>query len=290
MLEQTYITQFSAMLDVAEQQMNSRLTPIAEVFPIQGDDFAYDGIGQVEAQRANGLNTRIQATDINTNRRQLSRERIVTAVLIDEREVRAVMTDPKGKLALMCQYAHERERDRVIYEQMFADVKTGVKFGTTVTYADDGGVSVDATAGLTYEKLLEIHKNFIDKEVDISTRMPYMGITGDEHTDLMSEVELTSGDYTRQFVVERGTIQNACGIEVTKFGAEVANPILAIESSERISYAAVPGAMAFGISSARRITAKEHPDYVESTLIKVVEEVGAVRTQGVRIQRLRLTP
>lgn len=289
MLETTYITQFSAMLDTAEQQMQSRLTPIMDIFPINGDNFAYDGIGSVEGQRANGNNVRIQPTDINTNRRKLARQRIVTAVLVDEREVRAVMADPKGKLALMCNYAHERERDRVGYEQMFADVLTGREFGTTVTFADDGGQTVDATAGLTYEKLLEMTKNFIDYEVD-TTKGTFLGITGDEHTDLMSEAELTSGDYTRQFAIDKGQIQYAAGHKLITFGASVSNPILGLVSAERISFCAIGKALAFGVSSARKITAQPHPDYVESTLIKVVEEVGAVRTQGVRIQKVRLTP
>lgn len=42
------ITEFNAALDVQEQQMNARSLPFAKRKPISGDDFAYDGIQEVQ--------------------------------------------------------------------------------------------------------------------------------------------------------------------------------------------------------------------------------------------------
>ena len=290
-LDTVQVNIFNAMVDVKEQQKTTRLSPIVESVQIAGEAWFYDDLGDVESRRENGLNADLQFTEIATGRRKMTRERIYTALIVDEFEVQGMLTDPKGKLAEACVYGHERERDRVIYDAMFGTVYTGKAGTTATTFANDGGLTaIDATSGLTYEKLLEIKQNLIDNEVE--SGVIYLGITGDEHTDLMGEQELTNGDYSRQFVVDRGEIQVAAGITLIKFGASVTNPILETVGGERISFAAIPGSMVFGIGAQRVVESYKHPLKVDSTIIKVVETVGAVRKKvnGGRLQKIRLTP
>jgi hypothetical protein len=174
---------------------------------------------------------------------------------------------------------------------MFASVLTGRNFATTVTYMTDGVASVDATAGFTYEKLLEIRANFIDHEVGNDSGLAVaVGISGDEHTDLMSEIELTSGDFSRNYVIDGGIITKALGMSLVAFGAGVTDPILETVSSERISFALSQKGVMLGISQERIVEVKDYPTKVETKLINVIKEMGAVRTQGVRLQRVRLTP
>ena len=285
------ITEFSAALDVQEQQMTSRLLPYAIRKGINGDDFAYDGLTEFQAYHANGRNPDIQPVEAAFTRRKMSRERVVVTLLVDNRDVRGMLTDPQSQLASLCVAAVERETDRVIYDAMFASVYTGRNFGTTVTAASDGVTTVDATAGFTYEKLLEIRANFIDAEVGNQGQTPIaIGITGDEHTDLMSEVELTSGDYTSQYVIQKGIITQALGMDLIAFGGgtSVTDPILEIDTY-RISFAAAQKSVALGISLERKIEVKDYPTKIETTIINVIKELGAVRTQGVRIQKINLT-
>ena len=287
------ITDFNAALDVQEQQMNSRLLPYAIRIPIAGDNFAYDGITEVQSYRANGRNPNIQPTQAQFTRRKMSRERVVVTLEVDQRDVRGMLTDPKGDLARLCIAAIERETDRIIYDALFASVLTGRNFATTVTYTTDGVVSVDATTALTYEKLLEIRANFIDAEVGNQGLIPVaVGISGDEHTDLMSEVELTSGDYSSQYAIANGSISKALGMDLIAFGAgaSITDPILETVSSERISFALAQKGVALGISLERKVEVKDNPLKVETAIINVIKELGAVRTQGVRVQRVRLTP
>jgi hypothetical protein len=285
------ITEFNAALDAQEQQMVSRLTPFAVRKPIMGDDFAYDGLNEVNSYRANGRNPDIQPGTAAFSRRKMSRERVVVTLLVDERDVRGMLTNPDGALAQMCIAAVERETDRVIYDALFASVLTGRNFATTVTFANDGGATIDATAALTYEKLLEIRATFIDNEVgnqgDIAIAL---GISGDEHTDLMSEVELTSGDYTSQYVIEKGIIRTALGMALVAFGANATDPILETVASERISFALAQKGVCLGISQDRKVEVKDYPTKVETKIINVIKELGAVRSQGVRVQKIRLTP
>ena len=204
-----------------------------------------------------------------------------------------MLTDPQSELAKLCIAAVERETDRVIYDAMFATVYTGRSFGTSVSYSSDGVTSVDVTSAFTYEKLLEIRANFIDAEVGNQGAVPIViGISGDEHTDLMSEVELTSGDYTSQYVISKGIITNALGMDLIAFGAgsSITDPILETVAAERISFALSQRGVALGISLERKVEVKDYPTKIETTIINVIKELGAVRTAGVRIQRLRLTP
>lgn len=285
------ITEFNAALDVQEQQMTSRLLPFAKRIGINGDNFAYDGLTEVQSYRANGRNPDIQPTQATFTRRKLSRERVVVTLEVDQRDVRGMLTDPKGDLARLCIMAIERETDRVIYDALFATVYTGRNFGTSVSYTTDGVLSVDATAAFTYEKLLEIRANFIDNEVgNVGVTPIVIGISGDEHTDLMSEIELTSGDYSSQYVIDKGVITSALGMGFVAFGAGVTDPILETVAGERISFALGQNGVALGISLERKVEVKDNPLKVETAIINVIKEMGAVRTQGVRLQRIRLTP
>ena len=287
------ITEFNAALDVQEQQMTSRLLPYAIRKPVSGDDFAYDGLTEVQAYHANGRNPDIQPVEANFTRRKMSRDRVVVTLLVDNKDVRGMLTDPQSELAKLCIAAVERETDRIIYDALFATVYTGRSFATSVTYTSDGVTSVDATSGFTYEKLLEIRANFIDAEVGNQGVIPIaIGISGDEHTDLMSEIELTSGDYTSQYVISKGIITNAMGMDLVAFGAgsNITDPILETVAGERISFALSARGVALGISLERKVEVKDYPTKIETTIINVIKEMGAVRTAGVRAQRIRLTP
>ena len=287
------ITEFNASLDVQEQQMTSRLTPYVVRKTIQGDDFAYDGLTEVQSYRANGRNPDIQPVEAQFTRRKMSRERVVVTLLVDNKDVRGMLTDPQSQLAQLCIAAIERETDRVIYDAMFASIYTGRNFATEVTAANDGIFSVDASSALTYEKLLEIRANFIDAEVGNQGRVPIaIGISGDEHTDLMSEVELTSGDYSSQYVIDKGIITSAMGMDLVAFGAgsSITDPILEIGSDTyRYSFALAQKGVALGISLERKVEVKDYPTKIETTIINVIKELGAVRTAGVRVQKVKLT-
>ena len=273
--------------------MTSRLLPYVKRQTISGDNFAYDGLNEVQSYRANGRNPDIQAQQAAFSRRKLSRERVVVTLEVDERDVRGMLTNPNADLAKMCIAAVERETDRIIYDALFASVLTGRNFATTVTYTTDGVVAVDATAGFTYEKLLEIKANFIDNEVgtdNVGALPVAIGISGDEHSDLMGEIELTSGDYSSQYAIEAGVIRKALGMDLVAFGANATDPILETVSSERISFALAKNGACLGISQDRKVQIKDNPLKVETSIINVIKELGAVRTQGVRVQRIRLTP
>lgn len=297
---QHYINKFSDMIHVRAQQVKSRLRPYCHIKPMTHADFwKYDGVGQTETRELFSRNNPSGADDIDHWTRKIPRRRFVTTILSDEWDVLGRLQDPQGLYANACVAAMERRFDLVVYQAMFADVQTGTDFATTLTFAQDGGLTVNATAGLTLAKLLEGKKNFTDNEVGLlgsggivagsgSPSMCY-GITGDEESTLLQIATLTSGDYSRQYQLEKGVMTYAVGIEIIKFGANVQNPVLAVVGGVRTSFLMAEGAIAVGMNKESKITIKDRPELVDVTQIQVTMNMGACRTEGALIQKVTTT-
>lgn len=282
--------EFSSMVHEAAQQQVSRYRPYVKVLQMSGDVWAYDGLGSVEMRELAGRNPKVVFDDIDHLRRKISRKRFALALPIDASDVRGSLLNPQNNYAAAISKAAMRQYDRVIQLAAFADVLTGRDFGTTVTAANDGVLTVDATAGLTYEKLLEIKQNFMDNDVGVdNAERLVIGHTGAEHTRLMRENELTSGDFSRNFVVDKGTITQALGMDLVSFAANAASPIIPVASSQRQLIAMSDRAIALGISKEMSIKIQERNDFHETTQVIVEMEIGAVRTEGKLIQKVSVT-
>lgn len=290
-IDDVLITQFSDMVHVAAQQSQARLKQYVQVRPMKGENWAYDGLGAVEAREIVGRHQPVQFDSIEHTRRKIAKRRFAVTLPIDKADVRGMLLNPENGYAQAMIRAMDRQFDRVVIQAMFADVLTGQQFGSTLTYASDSGyTAIDATAGLVYEKLLEIAQNFTDNEVgnDVPEKF-VLGIAGKEHTSLMGEVELISGDFTKQIVVDAGEMTKAAGFHIVKYGASVNNPMLSVSGGERTCFAMSTRAMMVGMSKEFSIEIIDRPDLYETTQVQIIGELGAVRTEGKLIQKIRTT-
>ena len=285
------INQFSNLLHVEAQQMKTRLMGKCQILPITGENFMYDGVGMLEAKTNNSRNPLIDPQNPDYKRRKLSTDRILVELIVDNRDVRRMFEDPSSKLVQECMFAIMRKSDKIGITALHDTVYTGKAADTAVTFATDGGLTVDATAGLTYSKLLEVKDNFKKKEVGLD--MPedlYIGCTEQEETAMLKISELTSGDFVRDFPVENGRIANVFGMGIILFGSGVDTPQLSVTSSVRDNFAFSTKGLIYGMSKEFKVTVIEnHPNYVESTYIQVLGDIGAVRTDGARVQKLQTT-
>lgn len=289
-IDAALITEFSDMVHHQAQQMQSRLKPYAKVQQMSGDIWAYDGLGRVEAREVTGRNVAATFDDITHNRRKIARRRFVINLPIDASDVRGALLNPESEYAKAVAAGMLRQYDRVMYQAAFADVLTGRDFATTVTAATDGVTTVDATAGLTYEKLLEIRQNFYDKDVGVDdNEQIFLTVGGREHTNLMGEVELTSGDFTRNFVVEKGKIASALGMDLVMLASSVQSPIIPASGGERLMVAASNRGIVLGVSKEMSIKIEPRNDLIETTQVQVICEIGAVRSEGALVQKVRVT-
>ena len=289
-IDAALVTQFSAQVHVAAQQMKARLRPHVQIKQMSGDVFAYDGLGDVEAIEQTGRHQPVVFSDAQHTRRKIARRRFTLTLPIDASDVRGALVNPSSEYPQACAHAMERVFDRIVVDAMFAAVLTGRALDTSVTFANDDGDTINATAGLTYEKLLESTRLFLDDDVgiDIPEQM-LLGLSGDEHEDLMQETELVSGDFSRQYAIEKGRMISAAGYDLIHFAGAATTPILAVASGTRDCFAMSNRAMCVGMSKEVSIKIQERPDLHETVQVEVVFELGAVRTEGKLIKKVQTT-
>jgi hypothetical protein len=289
-IETAQVIQFSSAVHLAAQQMKARFAPLFEVKQLTGKMYAYDGIGSIEAQELNGRFNAVTFSDLQVTRRKIGRRRFSLSLPFDEDDASKVLINQESEFSRACAMAMARVYDRIGVEAALATVYTGEDMDTAVAFATDGGQTVTATGGLTYEKLLEIIQNFIDADVgnDMLENFIFC-VSGDEHTALMQEIELTSGDYNRQYNIEKGQIQDAAGLRLIKFAANATNPVLAVASGVRSCIAMSTRGLCYAMPKQFEIKVQERTDLVQTSQVQVNWTLGAVRTEGVLVQKVTTT-
>lgn len=289
-VDRVLVTQFSDFIRVKSQQLRSRLRPHVQVLPMTGDDFAYDGLGTVEAREIVGRHVKVTFDDIEHLRRKIARRRFVVTLPIDSSDVRGMLMDPNGAYGSATVAAMERTFDRIGAEAAFADVHTGRNFGTTVTFANDGGLTVDATGGLVYEKFLEMNKNYRNNDVGNDTpEVKLLLTTGTEEEALMKENELTNGDFTRQAVVDQGEIIRAVGINLVYYGASAPNPVLDVAAGVRSNVLTTGRGLVYGMSKEMSVEVQDRNDLYETSQVQIIGHQGCVRAEGSHVQKVTTT-
>lgn len=289
------VREFSERVHTAAQQMKSRLRDKSVVKYFKGKDMAYDGLETVEATDANARFAKLDFSDLTHTRRQIIPNRWQVTLAFDGLDQVESLFDIENEYEKHVAAAMMRRFDRTGIAALTADVNTGENFQTAVTATADGVITVDATAGLTYEKLLEARENFIDNDllIDMDIAKSFMAISGAEHTSLMKEAELTSGDYTREFNVERGSMQNAAGFDLIKYAANASNPILdegvIAGAGNRACISFTEGALCYGIQKEIEMEVRKLDEYVDTYAVLITGSFGAVRTEGKRVQLIQTT-
>lgn len=291
-IDAALVIQFSDSVHLQAQQTKARLRPYVEVKPMKGEVFAYDGLGAIEAQQIIGRQQPVIFSDINHLRRKISRQRFALTLPIDAADVRGMLENPQGEYAKACVRAMERVFDRIVVGCLFASVSTGRDMSTVVTASSDGVATVTATAGLTYQSLLSINKNFIDADVgnDIPEKI-VMGIAGNEYVSLMQEVELVNDLYSQHYVIDKGRMASAAGIDLVQFagGTAIPNPILNVAASVRSCFAMSTRGVCVGMSKEFSLKVEPRSDLYETTQVQIVFDLGAVRTEGILVQKVTTT-
>lgn len=292
-IDETRVRAFSESVHMAAQQKKSRTKDISIIKYFKGKDMSYDGYGTVEATDANARFAKLDFADLEHNRRQILPNRWQVTLPFDGRDAVEQFLDPKNGYEQVVANAMMRRWDRTGIAALLASVNTGEDYGTAVTPATDGVLEVDATTGLTYEKILEARQNFIDNDLIIDEDMDksFMVISGKEHTQMMSEVELTSGDFNREYFVEKGSIQKAAGFDIIKYAANATNPILSLQASdaERQCIAFTEGALCYGVQEEIALEVRKLDDYINTFAVIATGSFGAVRTEGKRVQQITTT-
>lgn len=291
-IDTALVTQFSEMVHVKAQQMKSRLRGNVEQKMVSAEDYAYEDIGDLDAVEITSRHQDTVGQDVSHGRRRIRMREFRATIYLDRKDELETIIDPQRNYSQAVAMAMYRKFDAIAAQAALANVFTGKSFGTEVTFANDGGLTVDATTGLTYEKLQEVEQNFIDNDVGTDLEEDYyLAITGDENTDLKGETELMSGDFSRQYALDNknAKLQYANGMQLIHFAANATNPILSVTSGTRDCFAASTRAICMGISKDLEIEVDKRPDKNNMKQVQASLFIGGVRTEGKLVQKVQTT-
>lgn len=278
--------------DVAEnKKARLMMSGVVTQEPMDGKVKAIDSIGQVDVREITGRVVAVSFDEIDHLRRQLATTRYALTIPVDAADVQDIARDPSGKYAERCVSAFNRQIDTTISVAALADVLTGEAMSTVLTAAADGVVTVDATAGMTYEKLREIKAAQGSQATGVEYDEPaVIALTDKEADDLLNETQLTSGDFDRLFMRdENGALVKALGIDIIEFPSQN-KPILAVNTGVRSCLAMAGDAIAFGTHTMPKVDIQDVSDaYYQVKQVNIVGRFGATRREGPRIIEVQTT-
>lgn len=308
LIDTGFKNQFNDRLRKMVQQSTSKLKGIANLEQINGEYQFLDKLGKVNVRKDNSAFAAVENFEPSYERRRLSADRFLFDMYLDKNQMMKLVNDSEYQSQMVNQMkaAFQRKMDKVIYDALDATVYTGKAGTTAVTAATDGVVTVDATAGTTYEKLREAKRTLSSRGWNIQDGYPLHHIITEQELDSYEqELEMTSSLYTGSTATSRdsnGQIINALGVNMITFASNpeqstIDPPIIDVASTTRKCYMIVgktqamgfPGAITLGME--RELTWKlvEAPEKHDTWILKGQMNIGAVREQATAVIKYNTT-
>lgn len=299
-LDQGQLQNFKDSFFELAQQKKSRLESSGAIvyLPSKGKTNHMARIGRLELVETNTRNPDKEFADYALDNRQVSKRRFTLTVQVDAKyDINELLKDPTSDILKQLVHAKDRQFDRVCVAASIGAVLTGSPDAapTSTSAATDGVITVDASAGLTYEKIQEVTQNFINNDLGYEMfKGSVLCLSGKENTNLMGEVEFISNDFISGRPVEDGVMQGAGCYQIIQFagsvngGVTVTNPILPEGATLRDCVVLAPESVAVAME-VNLLDVSKSATKVNSWDITIDLWLNAMRTEGVRVQKVQTT-
>ena len=282
------------------QQKTTKLggSNVCTYLPSEGKTQNVARMGRIELLKVAGRNPNKQYVQYNLDNRQFTKERYSATVQIDEKDdINELITSPESGLLTELTNGYNRVIDRVIAERAVGNVLIGKPSGTptSTTAANDGVITIDASAGVTYGIIQSITENYINNDLQ---REDFYGsmlcVTGLEHTQLMGITQFTNNDYIDAKPVVSGEVRQTGLYGVTWFagsksgGITVDNPVLVEGTTLRKCIAMTPQSIFISLQLAS-LRVEQSADKVNSKDLTIDMWINAMRSEGPRVQIISTT-
>lgn len=281
------------------QQTKSKLqaTGAIDFVSAEGKTTNMARIGRIELTEVNTRNPDKQFGDYSIDNRQFQKRRFTKTITIDSKyDINEMLKDPTSDILTQLSNAKERVIDRIAIACAVGPVSVGAPDAaqSTITAAQDGVVTIDATAGVTYQTVMAGTENFINNDVpmDVWTGST-LCITGRENTNLMNEVEFINNQYMTS-LPQDGVISKAGAFYIALFagstngGVQVINPILPEGLTTRQCVLLAPKsiimAMELALLDVQRSSTK-----VNSWDLTIDFWINGMRAEGAKVQIITTT-
>ncbi len=283
------------------QMTSTRLFQKFEDVTVEGEKLFIDGIAPVDYRIDNSYNAKSQGVSANLFRRKLTTDRMIIEVDYDKHWFNKTTSEnPTALITPEMMKASFRFLDKTGITASFADVGYGREGSSTLTFAQDGGLTLDATAGVTDAILRKINHRFTGKEVIEPDGMAAVNfvITEDEQYDMGGLTNLISADFQRFYPAQAAGKPNGSGfamvhgMQSVTFGAQAdTGKMLAESSGTRDCIALANDALIFGMASDgvqfEIIPLKEST--ISMVRLRLVMTAGCVRKNGAQAIKFQTT-
>lgn len=209
-LTAAFVQQFHDSFVLAAQQKESRFqAAVTDRGMIVGKSFTINDVGKVEAvQVVNRYgDTEWTVPDHGT------RTAILTdwdlALPVDRLDLPKLLANPQGSYMQMSLAAHNRRKDKIIYQSMIDTVlrSTDQNVAPAPLALPAGQIILNGATGMTKAKLLTAKKLFRKNESDMHNgEQLYICYDGEALEDLLADTTLTSADFLAVKLLQDGDL------------------------------------------------------------------------------------
>ena len=288
---QVLVTDFTNQIALEAQQATSFFRGKILEAPVKGKIFEHQVLGANEVQSINSRFQTVNLSNPNHQRRGAVIQSYYDAIGIDNDDQLKAMVDLGSGYAKSIAAAMMRRVDRTIAEAAIGSVLTGETFTTSTSFSSDGGQSVTASSGLTYDVLREIKRKFNARGVGLNAgEQLYIACTDKQAETLFNEVEVISSDYNNGMAAQTGSLPEILGFKIVVFPSDptTGSSIIA-KPSTRSCFAFSNDGLKLGMLSDIQVKLEDRPDLVDTKQVKILARFAALRTEGAKVIKVDVT-
>ena len=253
------VEQYSANVQILMQQKESRLRPLVRVETgVVGKNAFFDQLNSTAAVLRTQRHADTPLVSTPHLRRRVSLGDYDWADLIDNMDLKKILTDPASAYALNARNAMNRAMDDAMITAAFGTAYGGVDGSTSYTFDTSNNQIANGSAGLTLAKLRSAKQILDANEVDDEGRFCVIG--SKQLQDLLGVTEVISSDYAAIKALVNGDVDTFLGFKFVR--------------SERLSVA----------SSIRKCIAGQKNSLLLAVGLDVVVDVGPRRDKNMANQ------
>jgi hypothetical protein len=280
-----HVQQYAQIVEILLQQRGSKLSHAVMNRSYVGKAAkVVEQIGEVAVTELLSRHADTELTSVPHAARWVQPRDFGVADMVDREDLLRMLIDPTSEYATAFAYALGRQQDDLIIDAFFTDTaKTGENGTTDLSYSNDGGNVVDSsgTNPMTVDKLREAKKLLMADEVDVDNEELFVGITAQQHDDLLSQTQAISLDYNTRPVLVEGKITSFMGfnfIHCERFTLD--------GNSDRLCPAWAKSGMVLANWDGIEASVDRRPDKWNNRQVMARGTFGATRTQGKKIVKI----
>lgn len=209
------VEQYSANVQILMQQKESRLRSLVRVETgVIGKNAFFDQLNATAAVKRTSRHADTPLVNTPHLRRRVTLCDYDWADLVDNMDVKKVLTDPASNYAINARNAMNRAMDDELLTAALGTCYGGVAGSTSYTFDTSSNLVAAASAGMTLAKLRAAKAILDGNEVDEEDRFCIVG--SKQLSDLLGITEVTNSDYNTVKALAAGQVDTFMGFKFVR--------------------------------------------------------------------------